>query len=302
LLPASNNVRRARPLLGTFVEIAVAGAAADADAAIEAAFAAVARVHALMSFHEPTSDVSRLNKGAWPRAVGVHPWTFQVLTFALELHRRSGGIFDIAVAPMLQDLGLLPREAPVSRRPGAPATTGAIELLSGRRVRFHHRGLRIDLGGIAKGFAVDRAIAVLRERGMPQAVVNAGGDLAAFGLRPETIHVRDPREPSRFLLAIEIENQALASSGYRFDLLRSAKPLGAAVIDPRTRAPVEAVAAATVRAPTCMIADALTKVVMVAGTSSAPILEHHRAGALMVRADGSVEMTDDLTGAACLAA
>src|SRR4029077_1336107 len=128
MYPAANSVRRARPLLGTFVEIAAAGTApARMVPAIEAAFAAVARVHALMSFHAPDSDVSRLNRVAPTGAVTVDPWTFQVLATAVALHRRSAGIFDIAVAPVLQARRLLPR--PRHARPqrlSAPATSDAI--------------------------------------------------------------------------------------------------------------------------------------------------------------------------------
>ena len=106
--PVSGSARRARPLLGTFVEIAVRAPIPAAEAAVEAAFAAVAMVHWLMSFHEPDSDVSRLNRGAAAGAVRVHDWTYQVLETALDMHRRSGGAFDITVAPALQALGLLP--------------------------------------------------------------------------------------------------------------------------------------------------------------------------------------------------
>ena len=106
---APDDLRRARPLLGTFVEISASGAAsADMEDAIEAAFGAVARVHRLMSFHDRGSDVSRLNRKAKAGAVAVDPWTFEVLAIAQDLHRRSGGAFDIAVAPVLQGLGLLP--------------------------------------------------------------------------------------------------------------------------------------------------------------------------------------------------
>ena len=304
MLPASNSVRRARPLLGTFVEITVADRSAeDTNPAIEAAFAAVAHVHTLMSFHEATSDVSRLNASASIAPVTVHPWTFHVLAHALDLHTCSRGVFDIAVAPVLQALRLLPTVEDDRFVPDeAAATSAAIELLSGCRVRFRHSGLRIDLGGIAKGFGVDRAIAALRAYGVTQALVNAGGDLAAIGPQPETVHVRDPRDPSRLLLGLTITNQALASSGKRRDPVRSTAPLDAAVIDPLTRSPVTTSMAATVCAPTCMVADALTKVVMIAGTAATPALEHYRASALMVLADGSVEMTDDLVGAVCLAA
>lgn len=286
MLPASSNecLRRARPLLGTFVEIAVSGAPdADIQAAVTAAFDAIAQVHALMSFQEAGSDVGRLNREAGARPVRVHAWTCRVLEAALDLHRRSSGAFDVAVA-------------------GRGATSAAIELLPDDHVRFADPGVKIDLSGIAKGFAVDCAIDVLRAHDMPRALVNAGGDLAAFGPQAETIHVRDPRNPSRLLLLISVMNEALASSGHGFDSFRSAAPAPTAVIDPATGRPVEAVRAATVRAPSCMIADALTKVVMIAGTGASAVLEHYRAGALVVLADGSVQMTENLQGAVCLAA
>ncbi len=301
---ASDSVQRARPLLGTFVEIRVAGAAPrDMHAAIDAAFGAVAKVHGLMSFHDANSDIGRLNGGAWVHSLAVDRWTFQVLETAADLHRRSAGVFDIAVAPILQELGLLPRL--LSDRAAnsmSTATAEAIELLPDDRVRFRHPGVRIDLGGIAKGFAVDRAIDVLRDHRMPAGLVNAGGDLAAFGPATETVYIRDPRDPRRLICGIEIDNQALASSGNRFDPFRSASPSGSAIIDPRTQQAVGGLNAVTVRAPSCLIADALTKVVMAEGASAADLLDHYRAGALVVSAAGDVRMTEDLQGAVCLAA
>ncbi len=116
------SIRRARPLLGTFVEIAVAGETFDAaEAAVEAAFSAVATVHRLMSFHETNSDVSRLNRGAASGAVRVHDWTYHVLDAARDLHGRSAGMFDISVAPALQKLGLLPGSSPSPRLRGEGA-------------------------------------------------------------------------------------------------------------------------------------------------------------------------------------
>jgi thiamine biosynthesis lipoprotein len=291
--PAFASIRRARPLLGTFVEIGIAQASlSDADAAVEAAFAAVAKAHALMSFHEPRSNVSRLNREACERDVEVDPWTFEVLQAALDLNRRSAGAFDVAVAPVLEALGLLPRTGRPSA-PVRPAGGEVIELSAGRRVRFRDRGVRIDLGGIAKGFAVDRAVDVLRARGVSCGLVNAGGDLAAFGPQPHTIHIRDPRDPRRLLCAVNVHEEALATSGARFDPLRSDETTDVAVIDPATRAPAQAVRGATVRAATCMLADALTKTVMVAPASAPALLSSVRASALMVRANGDVCVTDD---------
>src|SRR5271165_5325036 len=150
---ASDRLRRAKPLLGTFVEIEAAGAApSQMAAAIDAAFEVVGRVHALMSFHAHDSDVSRLNREAYLRPTEVHAWTFAVLHAAVEMNRRSNGIFDIAVAPALQIIGLLPRPDDHPAIAMQARSIDAIELGEGQAVRFRDRDVMIDLGGIAKGF------------------------------------------------------------------------------------------------------------------------------------------------------
>src|SRR5262249_2023151 len=158
----------------TFVDITAAGSACrDLADAIDAALAAVARVHRLMSFHDPASDVSRLNRDAAPGPVAIDPWTWGVLDAALDLHRRSDRALDISVAPVLQCLGLLPAAEGDGAADG-PAPGDAIEMLDDRHVRFRHPGTRIDLGGIAKGFAVDCAVEILRTRNVTAGLVNAG--------------------------------------------------------------------------------------------------------------------------------
>jgi thiamine biosynthesis lipoprotein len=297
-------MRRARPLLGTFVEIAVAGAPPAAmEAAVEAAFATVATVHGLMSFHDEDRDISRLNRDACAEAVAVHPWTYTVLDMALDLHRRSAGVFDIGVAPVLQDLGLLPRRDDETPPPAAgPRDGDAIALLSDRRVRFRDRGVRIDLGGIAKGYAVDRAVDALRGHGMSEGAVNAGGDLAVFGPLPHAIHIRDPRQPQHPMCEVALRDAALATSGGRFDPLSAGEAGASAVIDPRNGRPVRGILGATVRAPACVLADALTKVVMAAGEGAAPVLEYYGASALFVTARGGVHVTADWQDGVHLAA
>jgi len=296
-------IRRARPLLGTLVEIEVAGRSErEMLAAIDAAFEAVARVHRLMSFHDQDSDVSRLNREAHVKPTTVHGWTFAVLEAAVELHRRSNGIFDIAIAPVLQALGLLPgmRER-ASAVPGTRAFD-AVELLPGRTVRFHDTAIGIDLGGIAKGFAVDRALEAIRGFGITSAIVNAGGDLAAFGEQPHSVHVRHPRNPAQLVCSVEIRNEALASSAPRFDPFDAIDTTDTAVIDPVTQRAPDTVEGVTVRAASCMIADALTKIVMIAGTEASDLLDHYRASALLISADGTLQISSDLHRAVHLAA
>jgi thiamine biosynthesis lipoprotein len=175
-------------------------------------------------------------------------------------------------------------------------------LLPENQVRFAGHGVRIDLGGIAKGFAVDCAIEALRRHGVTDGLVNAGGDLAAFGPRSHAIDIRDPRHPDRALCRVDLSNAALASSAGQFDPLRSGQASSSAVIDPVTGRPSHAIHGATVCAPRGVIADALTKVVMNAGEGAAALLEHYGASALFVSAQGCIHITADWNNEVRLAA
>jgi FAD:protein FMN transferase len=293
--PASNNARRAQPLLGTFVEIAAAGVVnTDIDAAIDAAFRVVDKVHRLMSFHEPTSDVGRLNRLAPIHPVEIDPWTYQVIETSLYIHRRSAGAFDVAIAPFMQALGLLPRFPTDPPRPSPRCrNSAAIELLPGCRIRFHGSDIGIDLGGIAKGFAVDRAVEVLRASGMTRGLVNAGGDIAAFGSDAEVVDVRDPRDPRALMCRVGIRNEALATTGGHLDPFRGFQSGELPIVEPRAGRAAASIIGATVRAPSCMIADALTKIVVIAGERTAAVLKHFGASAIFVSANGTLHATND---------
>jgi thiamine biosynthesis lipoprotein len=264
--PASASACRARPLLGTFVEISADGASpAAVHRAVDAAFHAVARIHRLMSVHEAGSDLSRLNRAEPGRATTLHPWTRAVLSAALALHTASGGLFDVTAG------------ASPARGGGGPG----FELLTRGRARRTRPGVTIDLGGIAKGFAVDRAVEILRSHGATRGLVNAGGDLVAFGAPGAHVAIRDPRRPGRALARVVVENAALASSGGG----------AATIVDPRRTASRPEILGATVTAPSCLLADALTKVVMIAGESAGPLLARYGAAALFLGASDQVHVT-----------
>ena len=258
---ASASLRRARPLLGTFVEITVDGLDdARASAAIACAFAAVADVHRAMSFHEPASDVARLNRAGAGRCVRVAKVTYEVLALSRRIAAVSAGRFDPTIAAQQVARGLLPRS---DAHGGAdPAATWRdIELLDGNRVRLARR-LSIDLGGIAKGYAVDRAIDVLVAAGAKQACVNAGGDLRVAGPRAERVHLRS----AAGILSgasVEIMDAALATSVAAADPLAGARALRHFDGVSR-RAVARNGRLVSVAAPQCVIAVALTKVVLVA--------------------------------------
>ena len=239
---------RARPLLGTIVAIRTDGT----DDAVLSAFAAIERVHALMSAHSETGDLARINGEAHRRPVRVDTWTFKVLSCAVAISEASGGAFDVTLG-----------------RNGASYRD--IDLLPGRRIRLR-RDARLDLGGIAKGFAVDRAVDALRRGGATCGSVNAGGDVRVFGRAAQTVRVRLPSRPQLSIALPAARERAFATSAAYF---------GADLTDPRTGRPLRLAASVTVSASSCMLADALTKAV--AGLGPLPeLLARFAARAFLV--------------------
>ncbi len=285
-LSLKNKIQRCRPLLGTFVEITVEHAdQREADAAMDAAFVAIERVQQLMSFHDAASEVSRLNRLAARENVFVSPETYEVIRWAKEFHERTNGIFDIAVAPELIALESLPRHAFLTDENNGNGRTRDIELRPNGSIRFL-RPLYIDLGGIAKGFAVDKAVEVLKENGMESAVVNAGGDLRCFGEEEQPVWVRHPMNPGQLLPLPALKNAALATSANSYE-----KILGRALgthIHGITRKLVQRSFSVSVRADSCLAADALTKVVLISGEEGASFLASFNAAVFIVYPDNRI--------------
>lgn len=274
----SNSLRRSRPLLGTFVEISASGPG-DAFPAIDAAFAAIERVQAIMSFHEGASDVARINASPAGSLIDVDADTYELLEFASRLHRLSGGAFDIAIAPALVRGGFLP--APRIGDGAVPkGTCEDLERLGRNRVRWRREGW-IDLGGIAKGYAIDRAIAAMLSFDVEDGVVNAGGDLRVFGAA-QPIHVRHPDDPHSLVSLGEIRDCAIATSGGYFAGIvgdgGSIDPL----VDPGQGTCIAWNMGVSVIAPDCMTADALTKVVRLSPEAAPGILDRFDAQAVVI--------------------
>ncbi len=233
----ARHVRRARPWLGTLVEVGVDAGPASV-AAIEAAFRAVADVQALMSVFEPGSDIARFNRAATGQGVPVSAGTAEVLSCCAELHERTHGLFDVALGSGRWRLepGATPGEAAVLVKIDAAA--------------------RLDLGGIAKGHAVDRALEAALAAGAVQVWVNAGGDLRCQGLElPVALRDETAGGVRPFLM---LSDGALASSCFgpqaRSRLYRRLRTPGAT-------GGGSAAMGVSVAAPRCLWADALTKVV-----------------------------------------
>jgi FAD:protein FMN transferase len=262
-------IRRAQPWLGTLVDIAVEGT--SSQDVVTAAFAEIARLHRLMSFHDGASDIARINRALPGDVVQVDAATWNVLRLAGDIAVLSGGGFDIACAPWLVDRQMLPSPAPEQAHPSARTSAAVFALDDDGRVRKCAPGW-IDVGGIAKGYVVDAAVAVLEAAGVPGGCVNAGGDMRAFGVSQVPVAVRAPGAPGQAARHIMLCGEALATSGSYFSARAHGGGVVSALLDARDGHPLVSTASASVRAGRCAVADALTKVVLASADCAHPAL------------------------------
>ena len=207
---------RAKPLLGTLVEISLPYRdEANFLRATDHAFARVQAIHRAMSFHESTSDVRALARAQASDSVSVSEDTFLTLRLAQEIERESDGAFSPTIAPELVMRGLLPRPDELTRPPKRTTLATGIVLDALNVVRVL-QPVWIDLGGIAKGYAVDAAVTALQEIGVTDGLVNAGGDLRVFGSVRHTLALRIPAAPSASIEVAELQDLSCATSGGYF--------------------------------------------------------------------------------------
>lgn len=262
-------VRRAVPVMGTVAEISVVHSdRAYAQRAIDAAIAELRRVETAMTRFRPDSDVGRANRLALREAVPVGSETGLVIREGLRFAEASRGAFDPCLGRATELWDPTGRDRPPAR--------DAVARLAGRRlhrslelagpdeaprVRYHDPDVALDLGGIAKGHGVDRAVDALRSFGVFDGFVNVGGDLYALGVSedgdPWEVGVRSPWAPERVLTTFRISDRGVATSG---DYLRFFEYGGVRfhhLLDPATGVPRQSgVHSVTVAAPTTLMADA----------------------------------------------
>jgi thiamine biosynthesis lipoprotein len=247
---------------------------ARGQAAIDAVFVEFRRIDALMSTYKPDSELSRVNAAAATAPVQVSQELYDLLATSIEYSKLTGGAFDVTYASVGY---LYDYRAHVHPDAGAIAVAlpgidyRHIELVpETRSVRFRRPGVRIDLGGIAKGHAVDRGIAVLEGLGIDRAMVNAGGDTRIIGDRfgrPWIVGIRHPDDKDKVVLRIPLTDTAMSTSG---DYERYFEEDGVRyhhILDPKTGRSAGKVRSVTIIAATATRTDALTKSVFVMGAA-----------------------------------
>jgi len=260
--------------MGTSVEISVSEIDPQrAEEAMAAAFREVERIDSLISHYRPGSEVSRITRQAGEKVTRVSPETLEVIERALYFSRLSEGAFDISIGPVFRLWNF--REGKI---PGEESLQENLKRVDYRKIKvdrakfsvfLESRGMELDLGAIGKGYAVDRASAVLRKGGVENFMVAAGGDIAVSGAKengsPWTIGIQHPRLPSELIARLHPARAAASTSGdYQKFFFRGGERYHH-ILTPSTGLPARECQSVTIMAPSGMDADALATAVFVLG-------------------------------------
>lgn len=301
----TSKTRRASRAMGTHINTTAVGPDQRlAKDAIDAGLRELEAVDRLMTIHSDDSDLGRLN-ARLGSGDGVDVRTLEVALVAQRYAEMTDGALDPTILPLMRHWGFM------ERRNKAPSPEGLEEVLD----RVGYRGIRVagnrialepgtevDFGGVAKGYGVDCAVERAKEVGVRDLMLEAGGDLYAAG-RPDpdrrwTVGIRDPLHPDKLFATIDVEDEAVATSGgyEKFRVLDGRRITH--LLDPRTGSPVEGVISSTIIAASTMEADALSTATFVAGIVPALDLVTPLAGVegLWVDNDGRRWMTPGLKG------
>jgi thiamine biosynthesis lipoprotein len=269
-----------RMSMGSAYAIVAYGGDANAlPATVQAAFDEVDRIDRLMSHYKADSPLSRINREASGGPVPVEAELFDFIAEALRYSRESDGAFDVTVGPLMKTWGFfrgegrLPTEDELREVRQRIGYRHLVLDAAARTIRFGRPGMELDLGGIAKGYAVDRAVAVLRGKGVLAALVSAGGSTvyglgAPPGARAWDVEIQDPVHARKAALTVPLRNRALSVSGsyeksFEVDGVRYSH-----IMDPRTGRPVQGLLSVAVLTSDGTAGDALDNVLFVQGVDA----------------------------------
>lgn len=294
-------------IMGTRITVELwAEDAATATRAIDAVIDEMERIDRAMSTYKTTSEISRVNADAAKKPMAISAELFGLLKTSLEYSELTDGAFDITYASVgfMYDFRARKKPSDGDIAIALPAVNYKHVVLNekNRTVFFSNPGVRIDLGGIAKGYAVDRGIEVVQLYGIKQALVTAGGDSRIIGDRfgrPWVVGIRHPDDKDKVIAKIPLSDTALSTSG---DYERYFDENGVRyhhILDPRTGRSASLVRSATILAPTAVRTDGLSKVAFVLGAEAALNLYNRLpdVDAIIVTPDGKEHYTDGIESA-----
>ena len=270
-------LKRTDAIMGTRIYVELwADDVAQGNAAIDAVMAEMDRIDHLMSHYKPESQLSQINARGAQGPVQVDPELFDLIKLSTHYSEITEGAFDITYASVghLYDYPHHVKPTEEQIKAALPGVNWRNMLLDPvhHTVKFERPGMRIDLGGIGKGYAVDRCIAILQARGFKHAVVSAGGDSRIIGDRmgrPWLVGIRDPNDEHKVVTRIPLVDSAMSTSGDYERFFDEGGVRYHHIIDPRTGHSASKVRSATILAPTATQTDGMSKTAFVLGPEKA---------------------------------
>lgn len=301
-------LKRAQMLMGTLVQItAVAPSEAQAQAAATAGFQEIRRLEDLLSTWIPTSELSRVNEAAGQEPVAVSPDTLLILQRSLDMARLTDGGFNIVVGPAIQAWSVTEQQRVPSDmeletlRPLVDLTQLRLDQ-KGSTAFLAKPGMRVDVGGIGKGFAADRAVAVMQRVGATAGVVALSGDIKTFGRMPDghpfAFGIQHPRKEGALLARLDLQDEAISTAGDYERFFERAGIRYHHILDPKTLQPARGCQSVTIVATEGTMADGLDTGIFVMGPEAGMALIERLPGVegVIVDSEGRVLVSSGLKG------
>ena len=298
-------IEKERFLIGTIVEIKVplppGSSAKEIGSSIDRAFDEISRIEGVFSVYKSDSEVSKINRLKKDESVKISDETFGLIEKSIRYSAITDGAFDITVKPLIdiwakaRSDGKLPSADDIRSTRERVGSRYILLDRSAGTIAFKKDGMAIDLGGVAKGYATDRAIMILKEIGVKDAIVNSGGDLYCLGKRsakkPWVVGIRHPRNKERMFLELQLGDKAVDTSGDYEKYFTIEGRRYSHIIDPATGYPVgDDVVSASVIADDSTTADILATALCVLGTEGMKIIDTGKGedAVVVVKKDGAI--------------
>jgi len=299
--------KKTMPLMDTVVSISVVSDAKDAaEKAIDASFEKIDRFGNLINFYAENSELSEINRNAGIQKIKVSPETLDLIEKAVAVSEKSGGAFDPTIGPVVKLYDFMNKKKPTHDEVGS-----ALRLVNyrdvmidktGKTVFLKKGGMMLDLGGIAKGYAADLAVASLIRSGIRAGLVSIAGDIRTFGLKPDkkpwAIGIKNPRQTSEkdeLIATIGLSDKAISTSGdYERYFMEDGKRLHH-LLDPKTGYPATACRSVSIVTDRAVNTDAFSTAVFILGPEKGMTLARELGmGAVIIDSSGTRYLTDNI--------
>ncbi len=301
--------RKSKMLMDTVVTITVVtDSDSNAEKAIDNSFAVIEKIENLLNFYSDKSEVSGINKNAGTNPVKVSPETMEIIEKAIQISELTQGRFDITIGPVMELWNFHNKKKPDDRTIKSRLHLVGYKSIAinkaGSTVYLKKNNMKIDLGGVAKGYAADKAVEELKKNGIKSGLVAIAGDIKAFGLKPDgrpwKIGIKNPRQKGQddeIIAVMELTDMAISTSGdYERYFIEDGKRYHH-LLNPKTGYPADSGQSVSIITKDGAIADPLSTGIFIIGHEKGiKLLEENKISGFMVDKEGMIHITSDLRG------